>query len=176
MERWNVGTNSVYKDGSVYREVGPWYVFLIEWLTGWAGHLAWKFPEIPLPAWHVCSHCLLGNSYLEKNEVTTLKQEYGDLATMFHVKVCNRLFQWCFKRYKTSSMSVDIDSLLVFDDSGCIKDQIDCTEEDLDPKYKHPKFAELEALRKDTALLWERRAKLKKDIIRLMKYGDNRED
>ena len=36
MERWAIGTNSVYKTASICKEEGPWWLFFIEWLSCWA--------------------------------------------------------------------------------------------------------------------------------------------
>ncbi len=36
MERWGIGTNSVYKEATIIKEEGPWWLFFIEWLSCWA--------------------------------------------------------------------------------------------------------------------------------------------
>ena len=49
MERWGLGTNSVYKYAVIHREEGPWWVFFIEWIMGWA---SWLFIPFGQQDWY----------------------------------------------------------------------------------------------------------------------------
>lgn len=102
MERWTVTSNSHFETAYIYHEVGPWYLFFIEWLT--MTICDW-IPPIPFPKWKITNQSLLGDDYI--NEETNLKDWYGNLRNFWHLKIDNRILQWVWKKFKVESLEID---------------------------------------------------------------------
>ena len=102
MERWGVGTNSVFRTANVYREVGPWWVFFVEWFSMFLCDLFHKLPSIPLPNWRV-----RGDDLIEPEETVTMKEWYGDLQGLWHSKVDEPIIQWCLYKYETTVLTAE---------------------------------------------------------------------
>jgi len=165
MERWGVAVNSVYKTGHVYRQVGPWYIFFIEWLSETLCDFFGRLPSIPLPNWTICRDCFLGSDLLDPGETTTLSAFYGDISDLLHCKIHEPIFQWCHKRYVETSMDADIDDLAVFADWVQKETEEQQEDEETHSWYRQPKFKELEAIRQDIFALREKREALANEII-----------
>jgi len=167
MERWSVAVNSVYKTGHVYRQVGPWYIFFIEWLSSWVCDIFHRLPSVPLPKWTICNDCFLGDDLLDPGETSTLKEWYGDIAGLVHSRIDDPIFQWCHKRYVETQMDADIDDLAVFAD--WINKEEEEEEEEQDPWYQQPKFKELEDVRQQIFDLRKKRESLTNEIVATVK-------
>jgi len=87
MRRWCIGTNNYYFTSSIYLEEAPWYIFVIE--TGIQNICSW-IPNIPLPKFKI----------IRDGEKTDLKEYYGSIHDLFHIFICDPLFQWSYKKIK----------------------------------------------------------------------------
>lgn len=164
MERWSIAVNDVYKYGHVSRQVGPWYIFFIEWFSSWVCDIFHKLPSIPLPRWTICKDCFLGDDLLDPGETSTLSEFYGDIAGLIHLKIDDPIFQWCHRRYKETRMDADTDDLVVFENWWVNEDEDD-EEEEQDPWYQQPKFKELENVRQQIFALRKRRKDITNEIV-----------
>ena len=168
MERWSIAVNDVYKYGHVSRSVGPWYIFFIEWLSSFFCDKLYRLPSVPLPKWTICRDCFLGSDLLDPKETSTLKEFYGDIAGLFHLKIDDPILQWCHRRYKETRMDADIDDLAVFETWWLDEEEED--EEEQDPWYQQPKFKELENVRQQIFDLRKRRKDITDEIVATAKY------
>jgi hypothetical protein len=112
MERWTIGTNSIHKTAMIYKEVGPWWVFFIEWLSISLCDLLHKLPPIPLPNCEICRDCFTGSDLLEPGEMTTIREWYGDFQSMWCIKVDSPIIQWCYHKYVRIKIPIEYNWVL----------------------------------------------------------------
>ena len=110
MIRWSVSTNDIYYEAWIRREEGPWWIFCIEWLSMQVCWLIGKLP-IPFPNWTITRDSLFGCKHLDEDEVTTMREYYGDFSQFYHGKVCNPIFQWCDSKYEATNVVIDLEDV-----------------------------------------------------------------
>ncbi|MCK9352255.1 MAG: hypothetical protein M0P76_05730 [Candidatus Pacebacteria bacterium] len=94
MKDWSFAINSLYKTGHIDIEEGPWYAFVayvaVEWICD-------TLPAIPLPEISIQD---------EDGYDTTLKDYYGDVQQLWHLKVCMPVFQWAEGKKHTTRIEM----------------------------------------------------------------------
>ena len=99
MQSWSFGINSLYKNGHITLEEGPWYVFAIYAAAEW---ICDALPSIPLPDASIKDY---------EGKDTTLKDYYGDIQQLWHAKVCAPTFDWAERKKRITMVGVPYDTL-----------------------------------------------------------------
>ena len=108
MRKWGYGVNSYHKTASILVEEAPFSVFLLEWIFDkWCGLI----PCIPFPRILIKLRSKESIGWNNGNCWTTMKDWYGDLNSLFHLFVHDRVFEFCESRKNSKVIGVDYNNL-----------------------------------------------------------------
>lgn len=82
MKSWTYGINSHHRTASYELEEGPWWAFLVRWLSDRICDLV---PAIPLPPLPLRD---------DEGQPSTLREQWGDTFQWVHTAVHVPIFEW----------------------------------------------------------------------------------
>ena len=102
MQRWSLWANTYCKTGIVCVEELPWYVAVVDWLFNhWLSHSS--VPCIPLPNW-----VPRARDKYAPDDISTLKDYYGDLSQLYCARIDMPLFYWVQKHPKRKEYTINV--------------------------------------------------------------------
>lgn len=100
------GVNSYYKKAAIYLQEASWWIFavdkIVEFLCDWT-------PSISLPKIQKRLKNKEDIEFNGGNELTTLKEWYGDLRQLFNCFIHMPVFYFCQKKMEFRSIEIDFD-------------------------------------------------------------------
>lgn len=92
MRNWSAGYNFLYREGHIYLEEGPWWLFLIRSID----RLCDAIPHIPLPPipYRIDEEDDNTGKLTGRKVWTNLHKEWNNLHSLFHCKVCHHIYCW----------------------------------------------------------------------------------
>ena len=94
MKRWNYATNTYFKTSHYNLEKAPWYVFFLRDVT----MSFCDFLHDVLD--YNCLGILDFITIEDRGNKSTFSEWYGGIPTLFHICICDPIFQWSWRHTK----------------------------------------------------------------------------
>lgn len=104
MRHYSIGVNNYWRTASIHLEETPFCLFYLQRFVEWCCD---KCPEIPLPPVKFkIRDPELRNEFRKTNGWTDFREWFGDTQQLFHLFVCDNMFQ--FTRKHTKSVVINL--------------------------------------------------------------------
>jgi len=99
---WSYGVNSLpqFRYGTLYLREEPWWLALCGWAIDILGYGCHLFHWIKFPR--------LIKVKDEDGDIVSLRDQWGDLGVVYHIKVFDPLFQWHYSHPKSKEYRIEV--------------------------------------------------------------------